>query len=134
MDFVSITFFIIYIFCFSDDDDEHARPSSAASSRSLPSSKIWRRKKKAKQPSEVGIRNVAAYKGHQVIGEKSPRNGISKVCRCDNQVFLMRTAKLMWICQKTIAVTKKSGYEQKLSKIRKKKCEIDVFSKVFAML
>ena len=58
--------------CFSDDDEEHPRPSSAASSRSLPSSKRWR-KKKAKQPSEVGIRNVAAYKGHQVMIYRNPK-------------------------------------------------------------
>ena len=61
------------------DDEEHPRPSSAASSRSLPASKKKsRRKGRNKQPSEVGIRNVGGqigFKGHQVrmLGNISKR-------------------------------------------------------------
>lgn len=75
---------------FRDEDDDHVRPASAASCRSVPEfsdqdgirssarstkstasgtiSRTARRLLKAnKQPSEVGIRNVAVYKGHQVM-------------------------------------------------------------------
>ena len=66
-----------------DEDQDRVRPSSAASTRSVPEEgyatkkakklkkRLWHQKEAATAPSEVGIRNVggqihSVYRGHQV--------------------------------------------------------------------